>query len=278
MRIERVVGRIPCAPPSCSAQTLTDTRTHTLQISGCNVSIAKYYRDAAGATMSMNQCPQIDNNDRFNSTLAHIDDYAESGVSRLARPGYYNDLDFLMIGYKMDPLSENPPAPPGQYQTKEEYRTQITIFSVVGAPLIMSADVRGTNENNTITDDMMELLGNTEVIAIDQDPLGQAGERIAAGVWTRRLQGGGVAVALMNRHDEARDVSLESWLAAGIVVPEGATKGGREEGSLGTSSVTVRDVWKQETLTTTAEAGQGWTAKALQPHAVVLLRAEVNVP
>ncbi len=68
-------------------------------IAGCDASIWTYYKDYAH--MSMNQCVQKDNTDTFASLLYHIDDnnaFPERALA--AGPGYWNDLDFLMVGYK----------------------------------------------------------------------------------------------------------------------------------------------------------------------------------
>ena len=171
------------------------------------------------------------------------------------------DHPFLSVAYYSSSFREQ----------AEPVRFPYIPYDHQGSPLIISADVRGTNKNNSITNDMMELLGNTEVISIDQDALGQAGDRIAEGVWARRLQGGAVAVALMNRYDSAKDISLESWIAAGLDVGDGG-----ESNDGDNRTVTVRDVWKQKTLTTTAGPREGWTAQGIPAHSVVLLRANLN--
>ena len=52
------------------------------------------------SNLSMNQCVQVDNTDNFESLLYHIDDnnkYPARGQA--AGPGYWNDLDCLMLGY-----------------------------------------------------------------------------------------------------------------------------------------------------------------------------------
>jgi hypothetical protein len=61
-------------------------------ISGCNESIWSYYKEHAH--VSMNQCPQEDNTDSWDSFILHIDDNnAFPGRADVAGPGYWNDLD-----------------------------------------------------------------------------------------------------------------------------------------------------------------------------------------
>ena len=54
---------------------------------------------------------------------------------------------------------------------------------------------------------------NKEVIAIDQDPLGQQGRRVKKTadleVWSKQLQDGGRAVALLNRGPAAAKITVD---------------------------------------------------------------------
>jgi alpha-galactosidase len=78
--------------------------------------------------------------------------------------------------------------------TDLEAQTQMAIWSMVAAPLIMGNDLRNVSES------MRALLLNDEIIAIDQDPLGKAGGRAETSggveVWTRDLAGGSLAIAV----------------------------------------------------------------------------------
>lgn len=95
-------------------------------IAGCDASVWNYYRPYAH--MSMNQCIQRDNEDSWDSFLYHIqDNNAFPERATAAGPGYWNDLDFLQLGYKT-----KMPA-----QSFEEYRSQISIFAVLAAPLFL---------------------------------------------------------------------------------------------------------------------------------------------
>merc|ERR1719201_2041967 len=129
-------------------------------IAGCDKSIWTYYADVAH--MSMNQCPEHDHTDSWLSFLWHVDDSLRNGVGEASRPGYYNDLDFLQIGFKaLSDQTKNAPL-----QTDQQYRSEYSLFCLLAAPLIMSNDL------TRWTPAMAETLLNSEMIAINQDPLG----------------------------------------------------------------------------------------------------------
>ena len=90
---------------------------------------------------------------------------------------------------------------------EEESKTQFAIWSMLGSPLFMSNDLRELPEW------ARKILTNKEIILIDQDPLGKVATRRTpyeenGVVWSRPLANGDVAVALMNRGDEVRDIEL----------------------------------------------------------------------
>jgi hypothetical protein len=116
-----------------------------------------------------------------------------------AGPGHWNDPDQLMIGMK-----------PNKWVTGltiQESRTQFALWASLAAPLFLSADMR------SVPDEAKEILLNKDIIAVDQDPLGLQGARVTpfgtdATVWVRQLSGGDFAVALFNRGDEVRDITV----------------------------------------------------------------------
>ena len=62
--------------------------------------------------------------------------------------------------------------------TFEEYRTHMSLWSIMKAPLLIGCDLR------SIDPDTLALLLNTEVIAINQDSLGVQGRR----VWSSSME------------------------------------------------------------------------------------------
>ncbi|CAJ0938948.1 unnamed protein product, partial [Mesorhabditis belari] len=113
-------------------------------------------------------------------------------------PGHWHDPDMLVIG--------------NSGITEDMAITQMSIWSIWSAPLIMSNDLR------TIAPKFAQILQNRDVIAINQDPLGIMGRLVAnttdIGVYAKQvLPGDGqsysYAVAVFNRNTNyAQDVSF----------------------------------------------------------------------
>ncbi|EGD81210.1 hypothetical protein PTSG_13159 [Salpingoeca rosetta] len=121
----------------------------------------------------------------LSSIIDHWGDYGQV-LASYAGPGHWNDPDMLLIG--------------NDCITDDQARTQMAIWSIVAAPLIMGNDVRN------ITASTRAILLNRDAIAVNQDPLGQAGFRIspkgATEVWARNITNA-VAVALLNKGSQS---------------------------------------------------------------------------
>ncbi|MEU1995526.1 glycoside hydrolase family 27 protein [Nocardia gamkensis] len=132
--------------------------------------------------------------------------------------------------------------------TAAEQRTHISLWAMLGAPLIAGNDVR------SMSTETRDLLTNREVIAVDQDPLGIQGAALPDDdrIIVKALADGSVAVALFNRSDRAADIEI-SATATGL----GPSK-----------SYAVRDLWTHTTTTTTGSI----TARGVPPHGVALVR------
>jgi alpha-galactosidase len=105
-----------------------------------------------------------------------------NGLETYAGPGHWNDPDMLEVG--------------NRGMTKEEYRTHFSMWAMFSAPLLAGNDI------SNMTAGTKEILLNKEVIAIDQDSLGQQGRRVKKTgdleIWSKQLHDGGRAVALVN--------------------------------------------------------------------------------
>ena len=113
-------------------------------------------------------------------------------LSRHAGPGHWNDPDMLEVGNGgMTPI---------------EYRTHMSLWVMMAAPLIIGTDLRKASAET------LAILGNREIIALDQDPLGKQAEVVAddAGrmAFVKPLVNGDVAVALYNSTDALAPVSV----------------------------------------------------------------------
>ncbi len=109
--------------------------------------------------------------------------FSQAGLAAYAGPGHWNDPDMLEVG--------------NGGMTADEYRTQMSLWSILAAPLIAGNDL------TKMTAETKSILMNKEIIAVDQDPLGRQGDRAYATgpleVWIRPLEGGAMAVGLFNR-------------------------------------------------------------------------------
>lgn len=133
---------------------------------------------------------------------------------QIAKPGHWNDPDMLEVG--------------NNGLTYEEQRSQMTMWSIMAAPIMISSDIR------KMSNETKELYLNKDMIAINQDSLGVQGHRISdkngKQVWTKPLQNGDLAVALLNNNSSTQTVEC-NFADIGV------------EGE-----VEVRDAWKKKDL------------------------------
>ncbi|WP_369368807.1 ricin-type beta-trefoil lectin domain protein [Streptomyces sp. CG4] len=126
--------------------------------------------------------------------------------------GFHNDPDMLMVGM------------PGF--TAAQNRTHMALWAISGAPLLAGNDL------TTMTGETAAILKNPEVVAVDQDPRGLQGVKVAEDttglqVYGKVLSGtGNRAVVLLNRTSAAQNITVR-WSDLGLT---GAT-------------ATVRDLW-----------------------------------
>jgi alpha-galactosidase len=161
--------------------------------------------------------------------------FAQDDLAPYAAPGHWNDPDMLEVG--------------NGGMTDDEYKTHMTLWSILSAPLLAGNDIR------TMPPNIAAILMNRDVIAIDQDPDGHQGHRISKSgdqeVWTKALSGGSQVVALFNRSSAPAKVSVK-WSELGLKsVPSHA-----------------KDLWSHSDVKL---AGPDYSAQ-VPSHGVVLLR------
>jgi alpha-galactosidase len=131
--------------------------------------------------------------------------FQQTGHEKYAGPGHWNDTDMLVVGH-LGWGRINPPRPTNL--TPNEQLTHISLWALQAAPLLVGADMSQIDEWT------INLLGNREVLAINQDPLGKAAGRVWADnwtqVWARPLADGTVAVGLFNRAPVPMVVSVKT--------------------------------------------------------------------
>ncbi|HEX8628623.1 MAG TPA: glycoside hydrolase family 27 protein, partial [Catenuloplanes sp.] len=164
-------------------------------------------------------------------------------LAPFAGPGHWNDPDMLEIG--------------NGGMTDTEYRTHMSMWAMMAAPLISGTDLR------TASPQTLAILGNRDIIAIDQDPLGVQGAVISnsAGlmVLDKPLAGGDRAIALYNSTDSLATIS----------VPATAT------GLAGAKAYRLQDVWSGNVT-----QAKTTISAAVPAHGTVVyrVRPEANAP
>ncbi len=105
------------------------------------------------------------------------------GLESAAGPGHWNDPDMLEVGNGGMSLTE--------------YQAHFSLWCLLSAPLMAGNDLRSMKPA------IRDVLTNTEVIAVDQDPLGCQGRKVRDDgdleVWAKQLADGNRAVILLNR-------------------------------------------------------------------------------
>ncbi len=133
---------------------------------------------------------------------------------QVAKPGHWNDPDMLEVD--------------NNKLTYEEQKSQMTMWSIMAAPIMISSDVR------KMSNQVKDLYLNKDMIAINQDSLGVQGHRISnvngKQVWTKPLRNGDLAVALLNDNTSTQTIEV-NFKDIGV------------EGE-----VEVRDVWQKKDL------------------------------
>ena len=109
----------------------------------------------------------------------------QEGLEKYAGPGHWNDPDMLEVGNGKLSLAEN--------------RAHFSMWAMLASPLLAGNDLPNMKP------EIKAILTNRDVIAIDQDALGEQGARIYSDgeveVWTRHLSGGAMAVAVLAAGD-----------------------------------------------------------------------------
>jgi len=122
-------------------------------------------------------------------------------LERFAGPGGWNDPDMLVIGLNNSGFIK------GGGCTYEEYRTQMSMWCMFSAPLMLGCDV------SNMTEATKTILLNKDIIAIDQDPLGKQAFRVSRidgfEIWKKPLSGNKVAIAFLNRNSREGFVSTQ---------------------------------------------------------------------
>lgn len=165
--------------------------------------------------------------------------FAQLDLARWSGPGHWNDPDMLEIG--------------NGGMTTDEYRAQMSLWSMLPAPLLAGNDLR------TMDGATRDILLNREVIAVDQDRAGHPARRLQTQgrveVLVRDMADGSVVVGFFNRGTAPASAHL-AWTQLGPRFAAGAS---------------ARDLWRHAVVDTREDF-----AAPLPAHASVLLRVRAR--
>jgi alpha-galactosidase len=140
--------------------------------------------------------------------------FQQTGHESHAGPGHWNDTDMLVVGHLGWGRTDTPRP---TLLTPDEQLTHISLWALQAAPMLIGADM------SQMDDWTVDLLGNREVLAINQDPLGKAAGRVWADnwtqIWARPLSDGTMAVGLFNRAPEPMPVTV-TFADIGLAGPQ----------------------------------------------------------
>ena len=164
-----------------------------------------------------------------------------------ARPGAWNDPDYILIGYVGNARKHNE-APRITALTPDEQYAYMAMWCLMASPLIYSGDI------TRLDDFTLNVLCNTEVIAVDQDPLGKQARPVVQTsedlVLAKPMADGSLAVGLFNFSEVAREMTV-TWEQLNLTGPQ-----------------RVRDLWRQKDL----DEADGRLSAQVTRHGVVLVR------
>jgi alpha-galactosidase len=155
--------------------------------------------------------------DNWDSIINNMEE--NNNFAAYAGPGHWNDPDMLEVG--------------NGGMTVDEYKAHFSMWAMMAAPLMAGNDLRYMSQAT------MDILTASEVIAVDQDPLGIQGTRVESlsqpngtQIWSKTLSGSNThAVMLLNLSEQAENIVVY-WNKVGLP----------------TGPALVRDLWSQTDL------------------------------
>jgi hypothetical protein len=169
--------------------------------------------------------------------------FHQNDLYPFARPGRWNDPDMLIVGM----VGWGDHLHPTRLTADEQY-THISLWCLLASPLLIGCDIA------QMDDFTLGLLTNSEVLDVNQDPLGKQAKQILAEeniqVWAKSLEDGSKAVGIFNLNEEDVTYTIDIQ-------------------RLGANNVLkVRDLWKQCDI---AVSGKSLQVK-IPAHGVILLK------
>jgi alpha-galactosidase len=165
--------------------------------------------------------------------------------------GHWPDADMIPFGHIGIKCTIAGPERQTRFSTNEQVML-MSLWALAPSPLMLGNNLPDTDAWT------LSLLTNDEVLAVDQDPLGNPASRVKltnqTEIWVKALKDGSKAIGLFNRSPASASLEL-TWPAAALH--------GKQ---------VLRDLWAHTNLGTFDEK---YSAE-VPAHGVVLLRAEAN--
>ena len=207
-------------------------------LSLCQYGMADPWKWAAGPQVRGNLWRISDDLIDFWASVCVNGFHCDRNIAAYAGPGHWNDPDMLVVG-TMDFTNAGlgfPGKPQPSRLTPLEQQTHITLWSLLAAPLIIGCDL------SKLDPFTLDLLSNTEVIAVDQDVLGKQAQCIkqigCIQIWARPLADGTAAVGIFNLGPVAEKASVR-WSELTVILPRDMVLSGKQP---------TRDLWMRRNL------------------------------
>jgi alpha-galactosidase len=127
-----------------------------------------------------------------------------NAITQYTGPGHWNDYDMLIVG-----LNGQSGQLVGTGASDLEYRTHFSIWAIMSSPLLIGADIAKLSAYD------LETLSNKEIIALNQDPLGQAATLQystadnSTQIYSKMLADESMAVMLLNRGSATSEITVD---------------------------------------------------------------------
>jgi len=171
--------------------------------------------------------------------------FSQTSQYAYATPGRWNDPDMMIVGQVG--WSDN--LHPTRLTPDEQY-THVSLWCLLSAPLLIGCDL------SKLDDFTLNLLTNDEVIAVDQDPVGQQAQQVfrtdTYQIWMKDLEDGSKAIGIFNTSDKAEVVRFY-WSSFNMSTKQ-----------------KVRDLWRQKDIGRFPDM----FATKVAAHGVTLIKTE----
>ena len=159
---------------------------------------------------------------------------ALKGLSAYQGVNRFNDADMLCTGLHATGKSSNDLCGgTGAGMTQDEYRTQFALWCMWSSPMALSFDPR----SSSITEEDYEILRNKELIALNQDRMGQQADLISEDndlvIFAKDCENGDIALSVTNMSSSSKTATFDFSKIPALDVEK---------------TYTVRDLWSHSDL------------------------------